>query len=230
MHLFGHLSIIIYRMNAITATPVCLFHLFFPKLLVILYYKGVTLYMLDFIQSADTEIILFIQNNIRVPFIDAIMIFMSYLGEAGIVWVAISLILIFRKKYRMAGICTLAAMALCYVLNDLILKEIVHRPRPFDTITQLTALGFKPSSWSFPSGHACSSFVAALTLTKFLGKKGSLSYILAVLIAVSRPYAGVHYVSDIIAGAIFGTLCALIIFEILRRTGLMARLERRFLR
>lgn len=177
--------------------------------------------MFDIIQSIDTEIILFIQNNLRVSFLNPIMIALAYLGQVGAIWVIISLILIAGKKYRTAGIFTIITMALCYVINDMIIKELVARPRPFDTIPELIVLTWKPSSWSFPSGHACSSFAAAFTLTKFMGKKGSLFYILAFVIAISRPYVGVHYLSDIIAGSIIGTLGSGIIYLSVHKAGLI---------
>lgn len=175
--------------------------------------------MLDLIQSVDSEIILFIQNHLRTWFLDPIMVLMAYSGQVGAIWIIISLILMIRKKHRLAGIYTLIGMGLCYILNDVIIKELVQRPRPFETIPGLTVLGFTPISRSFPSGHACSSFAAALMLTKFLGKKGALFYILAVTIAVSRPYIGVHYVSDIIVGAVVGTLGSMVIFAIYRKAG-----------
>lgn len=177
--------------------------------------------MLDLIQAIDSEIMLFIQNNLRTPLLNPIMVLMAYLGQVGTIWIIISLILIVRKKHRVAGIYVLIAMGLCYILNDMIIKELIQRPRPFATVPDLTVLGFLPGSWSFPSGHACSSFASALILTKFLGKRGALFYILAVIIAVSRPYVGVHYLSDIIVGAIMGTLGAAAIFTISRRAGLI---------
>lgn len=175
--------------------------------------------MFDFIQPFDTQVMLFFQNYIRVPFLNPIMIFRSYIGYAGIIWIIISIALIIRKETRKAGIVTLATMLICYTFNDILIKGLVDRPRPFETIPELTVLTFIPGSSSFPSGHACSSFASALILTKFLGRRGALFYILAALIAVSRIYVGVYYLSDVVDGAIVGTIGASIIFMISKKIG-----------
>ena len=67
---------------------------------------------------------------------------------------------------------------------------------------------FGPGGSSFPSGHTNASFAAAFALAKGFGKKGAWAYLVAALIAVSRLWVGVHYPTDVIAGAVCGTLCA----------------------
>lgn len=171
--------------------------------------------MLEAIQALDEAALLFIQENIRFGFLNSVMVFFTTLGNSGAVWIAISLVLICIKKYRRAGVTVLITMGLCWCLNDLVLKELVARPRPFMTIEGLQTLIAFPGSNSFPSGHACSSFSAAYVLARELGKKGSYSYILAAIIALSRPYVGVHYVTDIITGAIIGTLGSIVIYSFL---------------
>lgn len=168
--------------------------------------------MLEIIQAIDTQILLFIQDNLRVPILNPVMVFLSYIGQAGIIWILICVLLMTKKKYRKAGFYTLIIMAVCYILNDIAAKNIIQRPRPFDTIPELTVLTHLPRSYSLPSGHAASSFAAAFTLSRQLDKRGKF-YILAVLITLSRPYVGVHYVSDIIVGAAVGTLGALCCFK-----------------
>ena len=167
------------------------------------------------ILSFDSQILLFIQNFIRNDFLDPVMLFFTYAGEAGTIWIIISIVLIFTKKYRKAGFLTLLCLLICYIANDLIIKNIVMRPRPFETITNLQVLSALPSSWSFPSGHACSSFAAAYAITRGCGKKGAFAYILAALIAFSRSYVGVHYFSDILVGGIVGTVLSAAIYGVL---------------
>lgn len=176
--------------------------------------------MFDLIQAYDENIMLFFQEQIRNAFLNPIMVFFSYIGYVGTIWIVISLILIGRKNTRRVGIVTLLTMLICYCVNDLIIKEIFQRPRPFETMPELAILTFIPGSASFPSGHACSSFASAYILTRSFGKRGSLAYILAALIAISRPYVGVHYLSDVIVGAVVGTVGAIIIFTVCKRTGL----------
>ena len=173
--------------------------------------------MLEFIQRIDVILMLWIQNDVRCAGFNPIMIFFTTIGNVGAVWLALGALFLCFKKYRRLGFHIIISIAFCYVLNDLIIKLLVQRPRPFLIVEGLTALVPEPSSWSFPSGHACSSFAAAYVLTKALKKKGSWSYALAVLIAVSRSYVGVHYVSDILAGAIVGTLGAILCVVLFRK-------------
>ena len=168
--------------------------------------------MLEQLLFLDSQILLFIQNFIRNDFLDPIMLFFTYAGEAGTVWIIISVCLLFSKKYRKAGILTLLCLLICYIANDLIIKNLVMRPRPFTVISELHVLSALPDSWSFPSGHACSSFAASYALTRGCGKKVGFAYILAAIIAFSRPYVGVHYLSDILVGGIFGTAFSALIY------------------
>jgi len=168
---------------------------------------------LDFIQAFDTAAALFIQEHIRIAFLDKIMPTFTNLGEAGLIWIIISLILICTKKYRKTGFLVLLSMGICYLFNDILLKHIVMRPRPYETIQAVTTLIPPPDSFSFPSGHACSSFAAAFMLSKGLGKKGALFYILAAAMAISRPYVGVHYISDILVGSAVGTIGSALLYK-----------------
>ncbi len=171
--------------------------------------------MLETIQALDESVLLFIQEVIRSDFLNNIMVFITNLGNSGAVWIVIGVLLLCKKKYRKAGLILLLTMGLCWCLNDLLLKNIIARPRPFTAIEGLEVLISLPSSNSFPSGHACSSFSAAYVLTREFGKKGSCAYVLAALIALSRPYVGVHYLTDILFGALVGTLGSIIIYGIL---------------
>ena len=168
------------------------------------------------IQSIDESIVLFFAGHVRIGFLDSLMVFITYLGNSGAIWLVICAVLLIQKKQRQNGLLLLAGLALCTIINTFVLKNLITRPRPFEVLTQLTLLIPPPSGFSFPSGHAASSFAAAFTLTRSYGRRGAVSYIPAVLIAVSRVYIGVHYPSDIIAGAVIGTVCALLVVRYLR--------------
>lgn len=169
--------------------------------------------MFSIIQSADRAISLFFQESVRCGILDPIMTVITKCGNSGICWVILGIILLCIKKTRKEGFQLLITLGLCWCINDGIIKNVVARPRPFAVIPELTTLVPFPTSNSFPSGHACSSFAAAYYLTKAFGKNGAWAYIPAALIAVSRVYVGVHYMTDIICGAIVGTVGALLLFK-----------------
>ena len=173
--------------------------------------------MIEIIQNFDADALLYIQEFLRFPFLTAIMVFFSKIGDSGIVWIFTGLILLIPKRTRRGGFDVLMCLAVAYIINDLVIKELVARVRPYDTIESLKILVSPLTSFSFPSGHANSSFAAALALTLAFGKKGALAYIPAALIALSRCYVGVHYPSDVFAGIVVGTLISLSTYMLLKR-------------
>jgi undecaprenyl-diphosphatase len=163
---------------------------------------------LQFIQSIDNNILLFIQENLRSGFLNAVMLFFSGLGTAGLVWIAAGIAMIITKKYRRTGILLLVCLAVTWVLNDLVIKNLVQRPRPYVSLPGLEVLVPLRSDFSFPSGHSSTSFACAFVITRMNGRRWALAYIVAAMIALSRLFVGVHYPSDVLAGALFGTLSA----------------------
>ncbi|MBP8640618.1 MAG: phosphatase PAP2 family protein [Oscillospiraceae bacterium] len=173
--------------------------------------------MIDIIQSFDANALLNIQNFLRVPIFNDIMVFFSLIGNSGLIWISLGLVLLIPKQTRRGGVDLLICLLLAYIINDLIIKELVERARPYETIEGLNILVKPLSSFSFPSGHANSSFAAALSLTLAFSKRGAWAYLPAALIAFSRCYVGVHYPSDVLAGMLVGTLVALVGYKILHR-------------
>ncbi|MFB0920797.1 MAG: phosphatase PAP2 family protein [Oscillospiraceae bacterium] len=172
---------------------------------------------MQFIQSFDTNALIYIQDFLRTPILTAILVFFSRIGDFGLVWIFVGLILLIPDKTRRGGFDVLICLLAAYVVNDLVLKLLFERVRPYEVISGLKVLVPSESSYSFPSGHANSSFASALALTLAFGRKGALAYIPAVLIAGSRCYVGVHYPSDVLAGMIVGTTVAPAIYLLLRR-------------
>ena len=173
--------------------------------------------MIEALQNLDTSILLYIQDFIRTPFLTAIMVFFSKIGNLGLVWIITGLILLIPSKTRRGGFDLLACLLFAYIVNDLFIKELVARIRPYDAINNLSILVAPESSYSFPSGHTNTSFASAFVLTRSYGKKGAWAYIPAVLIAVSRCYVGVHYPSDVLAGMVVGTLVSFAVYWLLHK-------------
>ena len=162
----------------------------------------------------EADILLFIQEHLRVFWLDPIMKGVSLLGNTGIIWILTGIALLFFKKTRRAGFDVLLCLLTAFILNNLIIKNLVARVRPYEAIAGLEAIVPQLHDWSFPSGHACSSFAAATSLALSFGKKGAWSFILATLIAISRVYVGVHYPSDVIVGIAVGSLTAYLTFKL----------------
>ena len=163
--------------------------------------------MLETLLNLDGGVMLFLQESERNPILDSIMIFITSLGNGGMIWIAATILLLIPKKTRKAGVMSAVALLGSLIINNNIVKNIVQRPRPFVTFADLQIIIPTPSEFSFPSGHTSSSFAAAAVFYRHLPKKlGIPSVILAGLIGFSRLYVGVHYPTDVIAGVLMGIL------------------------
>ena len=175
-----------------------------------------------FAEAFDLPILNWIQQNMQSTFLDFIMPFITILGDAGIFWIACSVILMFIPKYRKAGFSMGLALIFGVVVCNMILKPLVGRIRPYNYNLEVLKLQWQdflvhgkllvetPHDFSFPSGHTIASFEASVALYKNDKRLGIPALILAVLIAFSRMYLYVHYPTDVIASVILGTIFALI--------------------
>lgn len=140
------------------------------------------------------------------PVVNKIMIFFTRIGTAGIIWfITMGIPTLFFEKVRYIGICTLGALGFNYILSELIIKNLVGRKRPSTYIDDESMLINKPKDHSFPSGHSSSSFAVfavAVLLCPWYIVLGA--FVVAASIAFSRVYLQVHYLSDVLAGAVFG--------------------------
>lgn len=163
----------------------------------------------DVLMDIDEDILLYIQENIRSATADTIMKAVTHLGDMGIFWIMIIFVLFLSQKYKKTAFIMALTIALGLIITNLILKNSVHRIRPFHAIEELFPLIPKPKDWSFPSGHATSSIGCGIAMLRNLPKKYGISgFTIGILIAVSRIYLGVHYTTDIVAGALIGTVSA----------------------
>ena len=171
--------------------------------------------MLSMIQNQDADILLFIQNNIRSDIMTPIMIL---LGKAVAVWFVLAAVLLIPRKTRKAGIAAVLALLFSLLVNNMFLKPLVGRIRPYEAVPALTCLIARLSDASFPSAHTAFSFAGATALSGFLDRKYCVwMYLLATLTGLSRLYVGVHYPSDVLVGACSGLVLGLIAVFIVKR-------------
>lgn len=163
------------------------------------------------IQNIDISILQFIHNNLQNPILDKIMPIVTSLGDSGIIWIIISFMLLISKKYRKVGILSILALILTTAIGEVIIKNLIQRPRPFYEVTNIDLLIQKPLTYSFPSGHTGSSFAVAGVIGKLIKKYKIPVITLACIMAFSRLYLFVHYPTDILGGIVLGLICSYIV-------------------
>ena len=153
--------------------------------------------------------ILYAINNLHNPILDKIMIAVTSLGNAGLMWIGIAVFLLFIKKTRKCGILMLISLISGLILGNGLLKNLIGRDRPCWIDPNIPLLIPNPHDYSFPSGHTLASFEAAVMIFLHNKKWGTISLVFAVLIAFSRMYLFVHFPTDILGGIILGTVISL---------------------
>lgn len=171
-------------------------------------------YFPDFIQNWDVSVLNYIQNNIVNPVLDIFFSLVTHLGDGGIFWIAVAVLMLFFKRTRKTGIMMGAALVLGLIIGNGILKNVFGRIRPYaldDAMRTIDQLLVKaPSDASFPSGHTLASFEASVVLMIRDKRFGIPALIIAVCVALSRLYLYIHFPTDVIAGAILGTINAIL--------------------
>lgn len=157
------------------------------------------------ITDIDFIILDFLREKLSCGFLDTLMPVITFLGNADALWIAVSLVLLFIKRYRKNAVMVLGGLGCCTVIGNLILKNLVARARPCHLNTAVHLLVSVPRDYSFPSGHTMASFAAAVILYRTDKRLGIPAFVLAFLIAFSRLYLYVHFPSDVISGALIGT-------------------------
>jgi undecaprenyl-diphosphatase len=140
------------------------------------------------------------------PWLDTVMWTFSAIGSAGAVWLCIAAIMaVWAPRLRPAAWQVVLALLLAQLAVDGLVKPLVGRPRPFVARPTITVVGsYRPDTFSFPSGHAAQSFAAAVVLASAMPRRRFWWFALAVLIACSRVFIGVHYPLDVAIGTLVG--------------------------
>ncbi len=155
--------------------------------------------------SLDLDVLRLARTRGHSPAAERAVARFSRAGEHGAVWLALGVVgAVGDRARRRPWVCATATVAGTYAANTA-LKLVVGRPRP--ELPGLPALTSTPTRLSFPSAHTATSFAGALAYSR-LGLPAGPLYSLAVALALSRLYLGVHYPSDLVAGALLGSAAA----------------------
>jgi membrane-associated phospholipid phosphatase len=156
------------------------------------------------ISSLDTRALRLLRTRAHAPSLERFVSAFSKLGEHGGVWLAGSLAgALIMPSRRDELLCAARTIAVSFAANQAI-KLAVRRHRPdLEGLPRLTSTA---SNRSYPSAHATTSFAGACALSRVVPP--APLYTLAAALALSRPYLGVHYPSDTVAGAVLGVAVA----------------------
>ena len=117
--------------------------------------------MIQSLLNMDSSVLLWVQQTFVNDALTPVMAMFTRMGNNGMIWIAIAGLLSLNKKTRKIGILCFVALAFAVLVDNVILKNIVARARPYDVISQVQLLIERQNDYSFPSGHAASSFAVA---------------------------------------------------------------------
>ena len=154
----------------------------------------------------------------RLDALDPVMWAVSVIGGSGIVWIATGTALAIARRIRPSGLMQLVlAILVALLVADYVLKPLIGRERPFSAAPAVRVIGGRPEDASFPSGHAAGAFAGVYMLSRMMPAGRLVWWAIALTIAYSRVYLGVHYPIDVIGGAAVGWLCGLVVQRVASR-------------
>jgi membrane-associated phospholipid phosphatase len=154
------------------------------------------------LERADRRLLRLMRTRGHSPAAEGGMKALGMAGEWGAVWVAIALAGALSDSERRARWLRAAPVAPAAVGLNFLVKIAVRRERP--RLRRLPPLASAPSELSFPSAHATASLAAATAMGRVQPRARLPLYALATAMCLTRPYLGMHYPSDVLAGAALG--------------------------
>lgn len=168
--------------------------------------------MPQWIQETDERLLRGIAEYVRTPVLNVLMECYTALGDGGALFLAMAALMLFFRRTRRTGGTALTAMTFGLVVTNLTIKPLVSRARPWVVMEGFQVLVKSGDPNSFPSGHTCAAFAFALAVCMAAEERWMkvAAVAAAVLMGASRLYVGVHFPSDVLAGAAVGSLCGLL--------------------
>jgi membrane-associated phospholipid phosphatase len=159
-------------------------------------------------RNADLRLLRLMRTRGHSPAMESAAKALGRAGNNGAVWVALGVALALLDPERRESWLICAALGPVAIVLNYGIKLAVRRPRP--VLEGLPPLGGAPSSLSFPSAHALSSFAVATAMVR-VDPATAGALVVALAISLGRPYLGMHYPSDVLAGAVLGVLLGLLV-------------------
>ncbi len=174
------------------------------------------------ILSLDTKLFHLINSGLDSRPLDVLMPFITRDSNFNLVIIVLIIIILIRSKDRRGTLKSLVLLVLLVFVSDFLstaLKGLFLRTRPCHTLDTARLLVGCSGSYSFPSGHATNIFAAMVFLSTRNKRYTAGLLVIAVSVAYSRVYVGVHYPTDVVFGALLGSACALVFAQADRRWG-----------
>jgi undecaprenyl-diphosphatase len=161
--------------------------------------------VLEAIGRLDVAVFQWLRGSLHSDLLNILLAGVSDIARGGAVWIGLALLIAVMRPRRWPAIVqVLLAIALSFALTDLVAKPLLNRARPFESYADTQVYGYKPTTRSLPSGHATTSFAAAYALARLAPEGRIIFWTLAIVVAFSRVYLGVHYPADVVLGGLMG--------------------------
>lgn len=162
----------------------------------------------------DILILNILNRSIKCSLLDWFMPKITYLGSTQFSVSLCIVLLLYPAQITKAFSITLIRNLITSTLIVWVIKLFFHRQRPFIKLTNIYVRKISVDNYSFPSAHSAASFSIALTASLFFPHLTLIFIALAVCVAVSRIYLGVHYPTDVLIGIIIGVAPALALCQL----------------
>jgi len=166
-------------------------------------------------QELDRDVVEWL-SSLHWPVVTPVMKGLTYAGAGGTIWIVIGLVVAFRQRRPLVLVAVVGTIILASRV-DAILKDAIGRARPFVGDPSVHPSIGLPHDPSMPSGHAMNAFAGAVLLGSIVPRARWALLALACAIALSRVYLGVHFPSDVLAGAALGAALGAVMAWLLPR-------------